>query len=333
VLALFEHSFGHAISPERYRWKLHEHEVPFPTTWVAAAGERIVGHYAGYPLRFRLAGREVLAMHACDAVTAPDFRRQGILYAVGSAAQAGWREGGAALQIGLPTEWGSSRERLGWRLLFPLRWWRRPLRLDRVLARRRRLPAAFAAAARRLGAAWHAAWQAWSGRGTAGLQLRRVHEAEPAFDALWAALAPRYGSGVVRDAAWIRWRYLKVPEGDYQLWLAERAGQPAGYVVLRAELATGMGLIVDLFAAPDDGVARRALLRAALAALAAAGADEARVLAAAATPLADTARGAGFVLAPGAYSAGVVPLARPDAHELLADPARWWVMAGDFDVV
>ncbi len=50
-----------------------------PNVWYAEAEGRIVGQYAGTPMRIQVDGRIVPTVHTCDVMTAADFRKQGVL--------------------------------------------------------------------------------------------------------------------------------------------------------------------------------------------------------------------------------------------------------------
>ena len=74
-------------------------------------------------------------------MTAPEFRRQGILLHLGEEANRHWRASGYAVVVGLPNEqWGSRTRMLGWQTLFPLEWLRFPLHLGRVASRPGKVP-------------------------------------------------------------------------------------------------------------------------------------------------------------------------------------------------
>jgi hypothetical protein len=93
------------------------------------------------PTRFKIDERASDAMVAVDAMTAPAFRRRGLLTEVVARSHDEWRDAGIAFVIGLPNQqWGSRARALGWRELFPLQWLARPLRPEALIARRLGLP-------------------------------------------------------------------------------------------------------------------------------------------------------------------------------------------------
>ncbi|MGI8589145.1 MAG: GNAT family N-acetyltransferase, partial [Chloroflexia bacterium] len=123
LVALFAEVFGKPCSLEWWRWKLKGQPSPVENVWVATAGERVVGQYAGIPVRVRAGGAVCPAMVSVDTMTSPDFRRRGILSRLGAAVYEAWATAGVVAVIGLPNEqWGSGRGGGGWGGVWDLSW-------------------------------------------------------------------------------------------------------------------------------------------------------------------------------------------------------------------
>lgn len=339
VTDLFYDCFSRVQTVEQYRWKVLD--VPWAgnlaTAWVADAGERIVGQYAGTPMPFKLGDSTLTILHVCDVMTAPDYRRQGVLSSVGSEATAAWAEAGVAFVIGLHYGgWGSPRRRLGWEPMFRLIWLWRPLDLARVVSRRLpSLPAPFFWPVAAAGNLWNRWWDGRLAKAASGVKVEEVTRPGPAFDHVWNALSGAYDALVIRDRKWVTYRYADAPGFDYHILLARRGGSPAGYLAYRVtgDVVRTTGWIVDFFVHPDDGPVRAALLRKALAEMKQAGADTVRIMLGEGSPLARALSGAGFLPAPGAYNASIVPLMEGMPHPALRDPGRWFTLAGDYDAI
>jgi hypothetical protein len=323
MLRLFAEGGFAATTAARFRWQVLSQASPAPMAWVAERDGEIVGTYCGTPLRLRLCGADALGVHGSHAMTRPGLRRQGILTAVAGAAQAAWAAAGFRLQIGVPWgTWGSRRQALGWRHVADLVWVQRWLWPERAVWRRLGLPTRLPAP------------RVWD-RLVAGdpgpspnVSVRAMAQAEPALDELWARLAPAWPHAVVRDAAWLGWRYLCAPDGGYRVLLAEAAGLTAGYVTLK--LASGQGWVVDLLAVSD--AVSQALLRASLAEFRKAGVERVRALVAPASPMQRALASAGFSGQRGGQFA-VVPLDPDLPLEEITRAEAWLVSGGDFDVL
>ena len=323
MLRLFAEGGFAATSEARFRWQVLSRPSPAPMAWVGERDGRIVGTYCGTPLRLRLCGSETLGVHGSHAMTDPRLRRQGILTAVAGAAQAAWAATGFRLQIGVPWgSWGSRREALGWRHVTDLVWVQRWLAPERAVLRRlgvrRQVP---------LPRVWDRVFGREPGP-SPGVMVRVLAEPEPGLDELWARLAPVWRHGVVRDADWLGWRFLTAPDASYQVLLAAQAGQPTGYLALKA--LAGQGWIADLLASSDADA--RALVRAALARLRGAGVERVRALVAPRSSMHRALQAAGFSGQQGGQFA-VVPLDPDLPLEDITRPEAWLVSGGDFDVL
>jgi GNAT superfamily N-acetyltransferase len=88
-----------------------------------------------------------------------------------------------------------------------------------------------------------------------------VSEFDERVDSLWAAASRSFSFAVVRDRAWLNYRYANSRAGRFTIVIAQEAGSLLGYVVLTE--ARGKGFIADLLASPDRPDATAALLLAA----------------------------------------------------------------------
>jgi predicted N-acetyltransferase YhbS len=343
LVALYARVFGRPRSLEFWRWKLKGRDAPFETVWVAATDKgQIIGQYGGIPLRVQLHGQVVPAVHAVEAMTDPEFRRKGMLTRLGSAAHQGWADAGQVVVLGLPNEqWGTRNRALGYVTLFPLAWLRFPLHIERVVAQRGRVPGPLAGPARAVSAVGGGVWRQMARRNLrrkqqgAALTVEAVTTPDRAFDQLWQSLARHYAHFVVRDAAWVQWRYLAAPEQDYRVLLARAEGLPVGYIAYRLVVAPERvtGYIADLFLAPDAEAVAAALIEAALDDLSARGAGMVVASGVPGSALHRLLRGLRFLAVQLPFNFELVPLAPQVDPVALADPLAWHLTAGDFDVV
>jgi hypothetical protein len=238
-----------------------------------------------------------------------------------------------ALCYGLANDygWGTRAKALGFERSFSLRWMVRPLRLERVLARRLGL----AALARwpALGRTWNRLWNRTAGP-PPDVTVRAAAAATTDFDAVWRRAAPHVTTSLVRDRAWVAWRYLEFPGRAYRLTLAARGEQPAGYGVYRVvRAAGGTAVHVPEVFAPGDPELLEALVRDLVARAMEEDADTIVTLAVPGSALHRAFRRAGFVFGSGGWPVDVLRLDATLPGAAVQDPARWWVVGGDFDVI
>jgi Acetyltransferase (GNAT) domain len=332
VLELFQQSFGHPLSGEHWRWKLHRQPSAVDNVWLATADDKPIFHYAGIPTRFLLSQTPVTVMVSVDTMTAPEFRRRGLLTRVAAHVYSAWRAADVAFVMGLPNQqWGSRAAALGWQPLFPLQWLVRPLLPEALLARRLKLPVL-----ERLTAPtslWHQLLNRRLPRDVR-VQTTPVDRADEVFDQLWERCRPDWMFSTVRDSAWIGWRFLSAPARSYEITLAWRAGVPTGYaahcLISTPERTTAY--LADLFVGRSDSATRDSLLREVIEVAREARAEALLTLAIPGTPLFRRLRQVGF-FPRHTFMVQLLPLRTGLPLDLMRDPNHWSLAGADFDVV
>lgn len=338
VVNLFTEIFDKPLTEEQYRWKVVASPWPVtaPSVWLAQAGGQIIGQYAGTPMRFKRGDEIQPILHACDVMTAEKFRRQGVLTALGTAAHQAWARAGVPFITGMHYGgWGSRRRHLGWQEQFKMVWLWRILRPGQLLSSRLGLPAPLQQSVALAAHFWNWVWDAVLRLASRQIDVFPVEQPGPEFDDLWTKVGPTYEALVVRDRAWVTYRYHVAPGFGYRLLLARRGDQPVGYLAYRVTDRGGRrtGWIADMFTAPEDAPARAGLLRQVLNVLRAAGAQDVRALVPPGTATFGSFRRAGFLSGTGGFDASIVPLTSDLPKDVLRDPQRWFTMGGDFDVI
>jgi Acetyltransferase (GNAT) domain len=332
LVELFRNVYGREISADYWRWKLQRSAFAGDNVWLATAGERPVFQYGGIPTRFQLQQRSASIMVAVDAMTAPEFRRRGLLTAVVSRAHAAWREHDVAFVIGLPNQqWGSRTQALGWLPLLQLQWLLRPLHPEATLARRLKLPLlkhlTFPTGV------WNRLLQRQLRRDP-GVRTESVRQADDSFDRLWDRCKSDWMFSTVRDRDWVNWRFLSSPARAYELTLARRAGEPVGYSAhcLVGTSERPIAHLAELFSGEGDDVGRAALLFDLVNKLLPLGVESLRTLAVPGTRQHHWLRKAGFFAGP-SFSVQIVPLAPDLPLEPMREARHWNLSGADFDVI
>lgn len=82
------------------------------------------------------------------------------------------------------------------------------------------------------------------------------------FDVFWKKARRKYPVVGVRDAEYMKWRYLHMPLREYGIYMAVQGHSPCGYVVSRVSEVAGMrcGMIVDFFIEKQKSSAAALLL-------------------------------------------------------------------------
>jgi hypothetical protein len=348
IKALFQRTFGKERSIDEWKWKFIANplvgKVPHMFVAYLPASGRIVGHYAGIPCRMKVGERTLDAMVSVDTMTDPDYRRQGMLTRFGEVVYQAWAAAGQKLIIGLPNQqWGSRKEALGWEQIFPLVWLRYPVHAEALADRAGRLPGALSPLARPLlGAGSRLLYgrtrrRARTLAGGRDISVRPYDGTSGDFERIWQYASPSWRTLVVRDDAWVRWRYAEAVPVAYDILTAWSIEQPVGYIAFRVlgppERRTGY--IADIFTARDDSAALASLISGALESFRKRGAALGMALALPGTSLHTTLRKLGFQGTPPGMSFSFEAVSLDPALELKAQGSvgDWHIAGGDSDVI
>jgi len=333
LIELFRAAFGRSITSAHWQWKLQHLSAPVANDWIALDGNRPIFHSGGIPIRYQLPTGEVTGMVSVDTMTAPEYRRRGLLTQVGQQMYSAWREGGIPFVIGLINDqWGSRAPALGWQPLFPLRWLIRPLRPAAILARRLRVSGA--AQLRLIDSLWNSVLDTRTPMDSS-LQVRLLDRAGSEVNEVWKRCQQEAGVSIVRDSAWVNWRYRDCPSFPYQVLLVERAGMPVAYAAFRVERTprSTLGYIAELLGPRHEPAVMGTLIRQTLAQLRAAGAELAAAQVPSGTWYYAALRRAGFVWTWGDFSVQLVPLDASVPMDFLRNQANWTMWGGDYDSI
>ena len=71
---------------------------------------------------------------------------------------------------------------------------------------------------------------------------------------LWTRVSNQHNIMVVRNKDYLNWRYIAVPDVDYLVCLAEKAGEILGYIILRCiqREYRKVGIIFDILAESQE---------------------------------------------------------------------------------
>jgi hypothetical protein len=226
---LFARVFGHPMSAEHWAWKYGECRGCGVGVW--REDGRLVGHYGGVSRDILLFGVPSRALQVGDVMVDPCERgalsRRGVLFIAASTLLE--REVGYGaphlLGVGFPN------------------------------ARANRLPALLGLYDTGLGRMMAVCWPARRTRPGLRIRLRPLDPASAAggevIESCWRAMAKSLPENVigVRDAAYVRHRYLRHPENRYRFFVVRRrlGGAPVGVLVMhrlddrRCELMDAIG--------------------------------------------------------------------------------------------
>lgn len=267
ILALNRDEYpGTALCEEDYFDWLVERN-PMGRSIVPVARDRATGLVVGFamytPMRMRRDGREVPALVGINTLVSPPYRRQGIhSHMMASAQEEGRRRHVAFFYVfpnarSLPSLIQSQHHIVA----------RVPLMvrpLDIAALAEERIDSGPLRVA--LSAAWMVAAGTFCrphGAARLGHGLHIVEDAcfDEGYDHFWPRVKDKYGVMLVRDRAYLQWRFRDLPHRQYRVLSARSGSEVMGYIVLRdADVrGTRVGLIADLLVLPGDAGTRAGL--------------------------------------------------------------------------
>lgn len=256
ICALLRRSFdGNPKSrPEVLDWQYWDNPFGAPTVWLWEDQGRPVGHYAVVPYAGKLDGRPGTIGIGIDAAIDPDYQGRQLFGPLTSTLYEQAHADGMDAVVCYPND-NSVRgiARQGWHELGTLRTWLLPLRAD-WYARRTGVPSALLAPV-------VAAVRRRPRRGTRAYESAEVTTVPDDTDLLWGQLDGDVTHGVVRDAAWLRWRYLDRPgPSPYRYYEVRRRGQLHAFAVTTVQEQRGGRFTYLLELLADDDTAGRAVV-------------------------------------------------------------------------
>ena len=222
--------------------------------WMAREGNTLLGQMATMPFPMWWGDREVRASAGNDYFVRKSAQGRGI----GIALSNRWAdEVDVALALGLtPSSYPLFRK------LFtdvgPVPSYLKILDASAVARRKWGAAGALAGPVLGLGLALFSQGPAQSG----AIDVRPADAIGDEYDDLWLRVRASFTTAVRRDARYLRWKYLACPFRQYRVLEARRAGELAGFVVVRSEgdASFRRGVIADLFCDTRDVATQDALI-------------------------------------------------------------------------
>lgn len=224
-LGLMREVYGEAMSEADFDWYFERNPVGGRILSAAEEDGRVLGVLAMSLGRAVVDGDEQLVAFAVHAVTHPDSRGKGVFSGLELRNEERATEEGARLALGFtnPMAGPILVGKLGWRDLYRMRLWARVLRPLRALRRR-------------------------GGGGLAASRGRALERFGAEQERAWRGVASGWGNCLVRDAAYLNWRYVDAPK-DYRAFASAN-----GYAVVGHAVQKGFSsaVVCDLVGPPRE---------------------------------------------------------------------------------
>jgi GNAT superfamily N-acetyltransferase len=258
ILALNELQYGKGelTQEDRFDWLYSGNPAGQAIVPVAkdVETEQVIGFVLCVPMRLSFSGVPALCYLGVNILVHPDYRRQGIFSAILYLSFERCIKRGALFfyAIANPISVQGTRK-LGFvEAKLPLLV--RPLDIGLLPQVRSFNPVPRLM----LNAAWQMAsttiWRPERPDSREGLQVSEETCFDESFDHFWQRVAKKYDIALIRDRAFLTWRFCEAPFHHYQILTARQGGELVGYAVLRCMEIRGVqsGLIIDFLVEPDE---------------------------------------------------------------------------------
>jgi GNAT superfamily N-acetyltransferase len=253
----FPENRGTSLSSiEHYSWKFRG----FPSTpasyeYAAFSGESLYGYYAALPYPYSIGGRHCTVGMVCDVMTHPHARGKGVFTELGGFSLDKLEQAGLELVLGYPIRPAvmGGHLRVGWRVVFDLPMYLRPLRATSIL-RAKRL--GWLAPLVNRGVALHRLFYASRLRSD---QIYRCEASDPSAlldSARFAEFVDRWSASVknhlVKGPEFYSWR-LGAPGTEYRSFSVRRDEEVVAVAIGREAFLQGIPsfALLDLMILPD----------------------------------------------------------------------------------
>lgn len=225
--------------------------------WLAKHDDKIVGQSAIVPVMMKIGNEVVTGFQAIDAMTHPEYRRQGIYVALARNTQAEATKEGIYIGYTFPNKTSRLIEitKLGWFDVAPRQSWVKPINWKNVVkhqVKNRFLSKLLATCA--FSVLNRAFVRARKTPAVEGLTISDASSFDDRINEFWNKISNQYQIILVRDKNYLNWRYVAVPDVTYSIYIADKAGEICGYIVSRRrqEDDTELGVIFDILAQSQE---------------------------------------------------------------------------------
>ena len=235
IAELFRACHGRELPLELWRWRYQRNPAGPPVIDVAESGGRIVAHVATIPVRLSKGSAALRAGLWADLMVHPEARGLDLFMRLSESHTRRAKATGIRQLYAFPNDnsYPILKRMLGWKTVQEIDALEAPL--ERLRLPRPPLPA--------------------------GWFFEEINEYTLGFNDFWSSVRPAAIS-IVRDTAWLRWRYLRKPKYNYGRWaLWNEQGRLAGWIA--AKVFGRIGDVMDLWAEPSGPAAGHLMVQAA----------------------------------------------------------------------
>ncbi len=238
-----------------WRWLYRNNPAGTGQVWVADHRGKLVGQYPIIFMQMKVGNELLKASQNIDLMTHPDYQHQGIFTALEQEALDALSKQGIHITVGFPNEAASpGHKKSGWYDISTMKVMVKPLNWKNTirLKIKNRILSGFLAIVATL-ACDKMLFRTSAAPTVGGLAVTQITSFDERFDRLWDRVSGQYPIMVVRNKGYLNWRF-SAPDKHYLIFVAEKADEVRGYLVLRDMVLrnTKASVIFDMIAESEE---------------------------------------------------------------------------------
>lgn len=219
--------------------------------WLAEDNGKIVGQYCSVILELKFGNKIIRVAHSLDTLTHPHYRRQGIMLTLSKKVFEELAKNGIDIIYGFPNDAAYPNDiRLGFSKVSGTRKIKRVFHWKNSLKTRinNRLLLKFCTASGNM--LTKVIFRTSRVPAIKGLTITQISSFDDRVNKLWNTVSSQFQIIIVRNKDFLNWRYSKVPNTNYSIFVAEKEKAVVGYLVLCYSQRdyTKVAVIYDLIA-------------------------------------------------------------------------------------
>lgn len=332
--------------PGYFTWQYDQNPAGPAYELITKKGSAVTGHCAAIPMRQKIGPDTGKGSLGVNVMTHPDYRGRGIYVLLQREVDRLCGKDHIQFNFGFSNEYSHRNclRRLGYQEIgrFPL--WILPFDLNRIVASRTPKQGTLVrAAAFAANPFWRLASSMFGlRRKDRSMEIEAATAITEEFDRFWYKVKADHTNILVRDRAYLDWRFVRHPTRTYKVFTARSKGEMRGYLVARKTGIEGIpcGVLVDILTekTPEGKKAAGRLIAAFNRQARADGAAMGLCLMLRHSPVGRALRRNGYIICPKAFLPREFPIilhwnmpGSPPAG--LYDIKSWYMTLGDYDAI
>lgn len=319
----------------RWHWFYRENPAGNGVIVVADHDGRIVGHSACVPIRVKIGDTIERTRLGSDAMTHPEYRRQGILTTLAKLKFEELERNGMYINYDFAGKGQAASvfaKSFGAETICSAKVLVRPFNWKAVIDSRIKNQVLARISAIGGSTLQKVFYRPLKPRALEGLIIHKVGSFDERVNGFWDKVSSDYEIMVVKNQEYLNWRYVTIPDIDYSIYTAEKGGEIYGYIVFRTIQQDTLRLtIVFNILALSPYAAQRLIAKAVEESLKE-GSDLIYCSIVAGKKYLSSFRNNGFISVPNAGQGLKIQSSHPDIpKEFLYNPKNWFLFLGDSD--